>query len=178
MKSLLYISILFVVFTSCRTAKKIVDISKVDTSISSNLDTSSQYSGELNIESSFKGFGVNEFAESLSWLNWHYADDFSIEINQTEKGYKISGSGTGSASGGQTSQTESTTWQSEYELKYNHLETEFNDYKKTTDQRIKEFTKEKVVEKKSWTPSTGVLISVTLLILIATVLYITYKKLK
>lgn len=178
MKNLLYISLLFFALASCRTAKKTVNIDKSETEITETISESSEHSGELNIESKFKGFGVEDFTQSLSWLNWQYADDFSIEINQTDSGYKISGTGTGSATGGQTSQTESTAWQSEYNLKYTQLENEFSDYKFKTDQRIKEFSKEKKVEKESWTPSTGILMSVVLLIIVGITLFITSKKLR
>ena len=148
MKKLL-LFILFLSFTNCATKKKTVDKSRAETEYKESTGLSSTHTGKLNIESNFKGFGVEDFTHSLSWLNWQYADDFSVEIKQVDGGYKIEAKGKGEATGGQTISQEVKEWQSEYELKYSQLEKEFSDYKYETDQKLKVHTKEKEVEKES-----------------------------
>lgn len=116
---------------SCVTKQKTV--TKKDTD--SSLSESESFIGELNYEKNATSFDVKDFANIFSNLKWNYqggADDaFSVEIQQTEKGYKAEVKGSGTAEASVDYQSEIETLKSQFTELYQ----EFAEYKRSVNKQ-------------------------------------------
>lgn len=127
--------------SNCVTKQKTVTKKDTDSSLSER----EAFIGELNYEKKTTTFDVKDFANIFSNLKWNYQggvdDAFSVEIQQTEKGYKaeVKGSGTAEASVDYQSEIESLKSQ------FTELYQEFEEYKRSLDK--KESSSEVEIEK-------------------------------
>ena len=137
----------------CVTKKKTVDTSKSESQQVGKSEIVTTETGNVQVTSEFSGFELKDFAETLSLLNWQYAgtgmDQFSVEIKQTENGYKVEATGTGTAQGTSVDSRASATWQSEWNYKLDSISKSYESKIENFETRISEYEKNKSVEKET-----------------------------
>lgn len=146
--------LLVILFSSCVTKQKMVDISKSEIEVFEDSEIETNSTSNLSIESNYKGFEFSEFAQITEKFNWNFSgqnadDELKIKIDKTESGFEITAKGKGSANAETNSKFEVSQSHLELQSKYDSVLVAFSDYKNKTESRTKKFEKEKTVEKKS-----------------------------
>jgi|GEM_PF-3571989 hypothetical protein len=158
---------IFLLF-GCVAKKKVVDVKKTEVEASQKVENSEDTKVNLSVQSDFKGFGISEFTQAASFLNWQFvgqnpSDEFRLKIDQTENGFEMIATGVGSASAETNSKFEVSRWQEEYQTKYDSVLTALSEYKETTESKFKQLEKSKEVDKKAIGVPAGVYIVAALL---------------
>jgi hypothetical protein len=110
---------------ACVTKQKAVEQTKAE--VEAGASSGNKIDANLNLKSNREneGFGLSEFAQAASWMNWQFngkpEDKFKLAINKTEKGYEVTAEGTGTANGASSASATEQYWEIKYQEKFDSL---------------------------------------------------------
>ncbi len=142
------------ILCGCATKKKAIEVRKTEVETfeqHSEIDSSAT---NLQIQSNFKGFEVSELSEIADLFKWTFTgenenDEFKLKVDKTEKGFEITAKGKGFATAEVNSSHSITQTVAGVELKIDSVTSSINTHQSLAEQRVKEFEKEKNINKES-----------------------------
>lgn len=147
---------------SCATKSKSKDISKVETEVSNQTQSGQESGIGIKSQNNYKGKGMSEFAQAVSFTNWGYSgvqgDEFSLTITETENGYQMTAKGAGTANAGKSEVNKQSKWQQQYESKIDSVAKAFENRYFEFILKSEAKSKDLIVEKKSTGFQAGVYI--------------------
>ena len=164
------------IFCGCATKKKAIEVRKTEIETFERHSENDSSATNLQIQSNFKKFEVSELSEIADLLNWTFTgenenDEFNLKVDKTEKGFEITAKGKGSATAEVNSNHSTTQQESSVERRIDSVTNSVNTHQSVAQQRVKEFEKEKNINKESKGIQFGgyitiIIVSVTILLLL------------